>query len=134
MKLARKLLLAFFAFGLTGSAWGHEGHHETPGQIRSQHGGEVKQGKLMNLELVVDGDKLNFYPLAHPNEKLDLAALKLTATSQAPKGKSQALSLTLGKDAFSGQVNFATASRLKVEVKAQYQGKSDSFSFQVEKP
>lgn len=124
--LAFGLLLPTFSMA-------HEGHDQTPGQVKSQNGGIVKQGKELNLEMVTEGSKVSFYPLAHGGEKIELAEVKINATAQAPKGKPLPLKLEGKGNAFVGTVDLGSAIRSTVEVKASYKGKSDTFKFQVEK-
>jgi hypothetical protein len=129
------LTKAFLVLTLTTSPFlqAHEGHDEAPGQLRSQHGGVVKGGKQLNLEMLAEGSKVTFYPVPHTGEKVASSELKVTATSQLPKGKAAPLKLTDKGDAFTGDVDFGTANRSAVEVKVNYKGKTDTFKFQVEK-
>ncbi|MBC7659584.1 MAG: hypothetical protein H7249_07735 [Chitinophagaceae bacterium] len=110
----------------------HEGHDHAPGQLVSQNGGVVKSGKEMNLEMVTEGAKVSFYPLAHTGEKIAVSDVKISATAQSPKGKPAPLKLESNGSAYIGIVELAGAVRSTVEVKATYQGKTDIFKFQVE--
>ena len=126
------LMYGFFGLG-SPSLFAHEGHDETPGQLRSQFGGVVKGGKQLNIELVTEGNKINVYPLAHGSEMINPVELKVNASAKAPKGALSSLKLTPKNKGYEGEVDFKNASRLELEVKTVYQGKSDSFKFQVEK-
>ena len=84
--------------------------------------------------MVVEGNKLSFYPLAHSGDKITTSAVKVSATSQVPKGKTAALQLAEKDPAFTGDVDFGNANRSTIEVKTTYKGKTDTFKFQVEKP
>lgn len=116
------------------AAWAHEGHDEAPGQLRSQHGGIVKPGKNVNLEMLAEGNKVTLYPLLHPGDKGSPEAIQLTATSQLPKGKAVELKLASKGGVHTTEIDFAQANRATLEVKATHLGKTDSFKFQVEKP
>ncbi len=111
----------------------HEGHDQAPGQIVSENGGIVKPGTQFNLEMVSEGTKVSFYPLAHGGGKIPLAEIKATATAQTPKGQASHLKLEGNGHAFVGAVELGGANRADIEFKAIYKGKSDIFKFQVEK-
>ena len=131
MKNAVVIVLATFLGA--GTAWAHAGHDEAPGAIKSNHGGVVKAGKEMNLEYVVSGSEIQLYPVGHDGRDLTAAAVKLTATAKAPKGKEEPLKLNVKDGAYAGTVDFKGAYRTEVKVSADVGGKKDSFQFQVEK-
>ncbi|QDK44640.1 hypothetical protein B9G69_010310 [Bdellovibrio sp. SKB1291214] len=124
-------LSSILFFGVNSIA--HEGHDEIPGQIKAQHGGIVKAGKEINMEMLVSGDSIQFFPLAHSGEDLKIADVKLTGTAKTPKGKPQALTFTNDGKAFATKVDLKGAYRADLDIKAQHSGKTDSFKFLLEK-
>ncbi len=115
-------------------ALAHEGHNELPGVLRAVHGGIIKPGKNINMELVADGGKLAFYPIAHAGDNLDTNQLKIEAKVKDPKGRVALLKLSKNVDIFSGEIDFKGNLRNEVEIKSNYKGSVDIFTFQVEKP
>lgn len=111
----------------------HEGHGDLPGQLKSLHGGVVKAGKLMNMEMLVIGDTVQFFPQAHSGEDLKTADVQLQGSSKAPKKKADALSFASDGKSFTAKVDLKGSYRADLEIKAQYQGKTDSFKFLIEK-
>lgn len=124
-------LSSVLLFGMNSLA--HEGHDEIPGQIKAMHGGVVKAGKELNMEMLVTGDSVQFFPLAHSGEDLKIADVKLTGTAKTPKGKPQALTFTNDGKSFSTKVDLKGAYRADLNIKAQHSGKTNNFKFLVEK-
>ncbi len=128
-----------FAFTLTGllfigaTSFAHEGHNEVPGQLKALHGGIVKSGKELNMEMLAAGESVQFFPLAHSGEDLKTSELVLTGTAKTPKGKPQKLTFTNDGKSFSTKVDLKGSYRADLEIKAQYAGKTDGFKFLVEK-
>lgn len=118
------------ALGLVApAALAHEGH-EVPGSLKALHGGIPKSGKLFNIEMLAMETKVQFFPRAHDNESIDLTKIKLSGTAKTPKGKATPLSFN---KAFQTEVDFQNAHRINLEIKAEYEGKTDTFKFLVEK-
>lgn len=115
------------------NTFAHEGHNEVPGQIKSIHGGIVKAGKELNLEMVATDSAVQFFPLAHPGDKLVIADVKISGTAKTPKGKPQNLKFTGDEKSFSTTVDLEGSYRANLEIKVQYTGKTDTFKFIVEK-
>lgn len=124
-------LSSILLFGMNSVA--HEGHDEVPGQIKALHGGVVKAGKELNMEMLASGDSVQFFPLAHSGEDLKVTDVKLTGTAKIPKGKAQDLVFTNDGKSFSTKVDFKGAYRADIDIKAQHFGKTDNFKFLVEK-
>ena len=123
----------FSVFMLLGAPlFAHEGHDEAPGSVKAFHGGVVKIGHELNLEVVSSGGELKIYPLAHEGGDIPLSEVKLSAQAQPPKGKGFPLSLEQKDGAFYSKVDFKGAYRLNVELKAEYKGKADKIKVQVE--
>lgn len=129
--LNKVIFTALFAFSLNLMA--HEGHDNTPGSLKANHGGTVKAGKEINLEFVVSGNELKLYPASHEGTDLAPADVKLTATSKLPKGKVENLKVEIKNGAFVATIDFKNAYRVEVVATTDHKGKKDTFKFQVEK-
>jgi hypothetical protein len=127
-----KALVVAFLISICSLAIAHEGHDQVPGQLRALHGGSVKQGKQLNLEYVVAGTLLKLYPISHEGADLDISKVKISATSQAPKGKPTKLELILKDKVNQVTLNFGDAYRLTVVVTTEVAGKKDIFTLQAE--
>nr|BFD67114.1 hypothetical protein HAGR004_21360 [Bdellovibrio sp. HAGR004] len=127
--LAAALVLSLFA----SASLAHEGHDQVPGSLKAMHGGIPKAGKLMNMEMLAIENKVQLFPRAHEGETLDMTKLKISGTAKSPKGKSQPLKLTQAEKAFNTEVDFHGSHRVNLEIKAEYEGKTDTFKFLVEK-
>lgn len=128
----RKILMAFLLTGSIG-LFAHEGHDQTPGALKANHGGVVKSGKQINLEYVVTGDLLSLYPATHEGTDLKPADVKLSATAKLPKGKAEPVKLEIKDGAYLAKVDFKGAYRVELQVIATSDGKDSTFKFQVEK-
>lgn len=118
-------------FGI--NSLGHEGHDALPGQIKALHGGVVKSGKEINMEMLVTGNSVKFFPLAHSGEDVKVVEVKISGTAKTPKGKPQNLVFTDDGKAFTTTVELKDAYRADLDIKATHGGKTDSFKFLVEK-
>jgi|GEM_PF-1988886 len=125
-------MLFVAALLLTSPVLAHEGH-ELPGQLKATHGGLIKTGKQMNMEMVYTGDTVRFYPQPHPGETIDMAQVKLSGSSKTPKGKPQTLSFTSDGKSFSTRVDLQGSYRADLDIKVDYENKIDQFKFLVEK-
>ena len=115
------------------STFAHEGHNNTPGSLKANHGGTIKSGKEMNLEYVASANELKLYPADHEGADLTFAELKVSATGKIPKGKTENLKVELKNGIYTVPIDFKNAYRIEVIVTVDYKGKKDSFKFQVEK-
>lgn len=129
--LNKIIITSLLAFSLNLMA--HEGHDQTPGALKANHGGTVKAGKDINLEYVVSGNDLKLYPASHEGTDLAPAEVKLTATGKLPKGKPENLKIESKNGAFVAPIDFKSAYRIEVVATADYKGKKNTFKFQVEK-
>ena len=111
----------------------HEGHNQTPGSLKANHGGTVKAGKEINLEFVASGNELKLYPASHEGSDLALTDVKITATAKLPKGKPENLKIENKNGTLVATIDFKTAYRIEVVATADYKGKKDTFKFQIEK-
>ena len=125
----------FLAIVLTASVNGfcHEGHDNTPGSLKSNHGGVVQRGKVFNLEYVVVGTEVKFYPASHEGADLPVNEVTVSVNSKLPKGKATALKTEVIGGAFVAQVDFQKAYRLEINVDASHKNQKSTFKFQVEK-
>lgn len=115
------------------NAFAHEGHDETPGALKANHGGVVKSGKEINLEYVVKGDTVELYPASHDGKDLPVADVTLTGTAKPSKGKPAPLKFESKNGAYLAKIDFKGAYRVEVQVIADNKGKQSTFKFQVEK-
>ena len=129
--MLRLVLIAALALLPLTPALAHEGH-DVPGQVKSRHGGIVKTGKQMHMEMLALDGKIQFFPFPHENEKLDLNKLNLTATIKSPKGKPADMPLKKETNSFSGTYKLEGSYRADIEVSVDYNGKKDKFKFLVE--
>lgn len=113
-------------------SFAHEGHDDAPGSIKALHGGVVKPGKEMNLEVVSAGGQLKLFPISHVGTDISLSDVKLTATAQPPKGKAEPITLEEKDNSYYSKLDFKGSYRLSLEIKADYKGKKDTFKVQVE--
>ena len=111
----------------------HDGHNQTPGSLKANHGGTVKAGKEINLEFVVVGNELKLYPASHEGTDIAAVEVKVTGTGKLPKGKPENLRIEIKNGAFATPIDFKTAYRMEVIATTDYKGKKDTFKFQVEK-
>lgn len=128
----QKIIFATVLLLFGTSAFAHEGHNEAPGTIKALHGGTVKKGKEINLEVVSSGGELKLFPRSHAGEDISTSEVTITATAQPPKGKPAPLVLEAQKDAFTSKLDFKGSYRLSLEIKSDYKGKKDIFKIQVE--
>lgn len=111
----------------------HEGHKQTPGSLKANHGGTVKAGKEINLEFVVSGNELKLYPATHEGTDLATADVKITGTGKLPKGKPENLKIEIKNGVFSAPIDFKNAYRIEIVTTTEHNGKKDTFKFQAEK-
>lgn len=117
---------------LATTSFAHEGHDDAPGSVKALHGGIVKTGKEMNLEVVSAGGELKLFPVNHAGTDIPLSEIKLTATAQPPKGKAAPIALEMKDNAFYSKLDFKGSYRLSLDIKAEHKGKKDTFKVQVE--
>ena len=65
----KKLLLTLIII-LPTLVFSHEGHNDTPGALKSIHGGVVQAGKEVNLEVIITGQKVTLFPTSHEGQDL----------------------------------------------------------------
>lgn len=131
MKLSTFALVGIMSFSCP--LFAHEGHGQLPGQLKALHGGLVKAGNEMNLEMLYSNGTAKFFPVAHADETIDVSKVRLTGTIRKPKGKETPLSFTSDGKSFSTKVDLKGTYRADLEIQLHYEGKTDSFKFLVEK-
>ena len=128
MKVFISVLTAFL---VSSPVFAHEGHgHE--GMPEAPHGGVIKEGKTLNLELTAQGAEIAIYPLSKDGKALKASDVVLTASAQAPKKSKSMVSLKLEGDHFKGTVKDAGSYRYELQTEVTYKGKKESIKFQVE--
>ena len=115
------------------NAVAHEDHDKAPGAIKANHGGTVKPGKEINLEYKMEGAVVKLFPASHDGKDLTETEVKLTATTQLPKGKIEPAAVKFAEGGFQTDVQFKGAYRVEMVVVTMVNGKKDTFKFQVEK-
>ena len=128
-----KIILTTVLMMASISTFAHEGHDETPGALKANHGGVVKPGKVINLEYVIKGDTVELYPASHEGADLPLTDVALTGTAKPSKGKATPLKFESKNGAYLAKVDFKGAYRVEVQVVADNKGKKSTFKFQVER-
>ena len=128
----KQLILIMTMSFLSTIGFAHEGHDDAPGSVKATHGGVVKQGKEINLEIVSAGGELKLFPVSHTGADIPLSDVKLTGTAQPPKGKAVPLALEVKDKSYFSKLDFNGAYRLSLEIKADVKGKKDTFKIQVE--
>lgn len=111
----------------------HEGHDNAPGAIKANHGGVVKAGKEINLEYLVSGNEVKLYPVSHEGKDLLPNEVKLSGTTQLPKGKVESAKIEIKENAFFTTIDFKGAYRSELKIKADHAGKVSEFKIQIEK-
>ena len=117
---------------LASNAYAHQGHDDHGSGPRITHGGVVKEGKILNMELVTQGSSIMLYPLSKDGEAIPIKDITIAASSQAPKKAKSKVDLKPGADHFMGTVESKGSYRFELQVEATYKGKKDSLKFQVE--
>lgn len=127
----KKLLLTLIII-LPTLVFSHEGHNQTPGSLKSIHGGVVQAGKEVNLEFIISGQKVTLFPTSH--DGLDLVAknLKIEAIAKPRKGAAYPVKVDSEKSGYSINVDLKGANRIPVTVSVTMNGKTDKFIIQVE--
>lgn len=128
-----KIILTTVFMVVSINTFAHEGHDETPGALKANHGGVVKPGKVINLEYVIKGDSVELYPASHEGADLPLTDVVLTGTAKPSKGKATPLKFESKNGAYLAKVDFKGAYRVEVQVVADNKGKKSTFKFQVER-
>ncbi|NUM88388.1 MAG: hypothetical protein HUU37_04205 [Bdellovibrionales bacterium] len=114
-------------------AFAHEGHNHAPAAAHAPHGGILKDGQHLMLELVAEGKNLKVFPLTHDLKPIPVADVQLAASAQVPrKGKPESVTFKAGGDAFEGSFDAKGAHRFTLQVTATWNGKKDKASFNVE--
>ena len=119
------LILPTFVFA-------HEGHDQTPGALKSLHGGVVQAGKEVNLEVIIAGQKVTLFPTSHEGQDLIAKNVKLEAIAKPKKGAAYPVIIASEKNGYSLNVDLKGANRLPVTVSVTMNGKTDKFIIQVE--
>ncbi len=128
MKQLLLMIFTIFSFSL----FAHEGHNQTPGSVKSKHGGVVSLGKQLNLEVLVNGTNITLYPLSHESVDLKSTEVKIEAKAKPRKGNAYPVIFKAEKLGFSADVDLKGLNRVEIEINVEFSGKSDKFKVQVE--
>ena len=127
----KKLLLTLIII-LPTLVFSHEGHNDTPGALKSIHGGVVQVGKEVNLEVIITGQKVTLFPTSHEGQDLLAKNVKIEAIAKPKKGAAYPVKIANEKSGYSISVDLKGANRLPVTVSVTMNGKTDNFIIQVE--
>lgn len=127
----KNTLLIIFTL-LSFSTFAHEGHNQTPGSVKSKHGGVVTLGKQVNLEVLINGTNVTLYPLTHESADLKASDVKVSATAKPRKGSSYPVTFKADKLGFSADIDLKGSNRVELEINVEQAGKSDKFKVQIE--
>lgn len=127
----KKMLLALLII-LPTYVFGHAGHDQPPGVLKSFYGGVVQSGVELNLEVIIIKNEVSLYPVAHEGESIEGKTIKVEAVAHPRKGAPYNLVLVKEKEAYKTTVDLKGASRLPIKVSITTNGKTDHFKVQVE--
>lgn len=129
----KKTILALALSFLSLTAFSHEGHNVTPGTLKSLHGGTVQAGKQINLEVIVSAGEIAIFPISHEGKDIPTKDVTIEAIAKPRKGKPYPVFFITDKGGgLTTTIDLKGANRIPVTVKITNQGKSDSFTVQVE--
>jgi hypothetical protein len=132
--------LAAIALGACASVASAQHKHAHP--LKSQHGGEVVEGKRHHFELVLlpsAGDaavlEISLYVTNHSNKPVKVDAAEGAALLRSGGRQARAVLATSGKDYLRGSASFAPAADLEVDVTVSI-GKlpAEKFTFRPLRP
>ena len=112
-----------------------QSHAQTAGLVAlAPHGGMVKEGQILNMELVVQGNDVFLYPLSRMGSAIPLQELKVSAIAVPPKKGKSKVELKPSDDHYKGTLVGALAPGYELRVEVAAKGKKDRFKFVMEKP
>jgi hypothetical protein len=115
------------------SAFAHEGHDKTPGNLTAPHGGHIQGTSHLYLELVPQKDGVKIYILNHDLKAVPLTKIKLEGTMTLPKkSKGEAVVFTAAGDSFEAKINARGAHRYLLNISVTDEGKTEKVKFNVE--
>lgn len=133
MKLILGTTLSLGFMSIPVQVLAHEGHDNAPGALKANHGGVVKAGKEINLEYLVSGNEVKLYPVSHEGKDLLPNDVKLSGTTQLPKGKVESAKIEIKDNVYYTTIDFKGAYRSELKIKADHAGKVSEFKIQIEK-
>ncbi|MCC6276520.1 MAG: hypothetical protein IT289_01245 [Oligoflexia bacterium] len=125
------ILIALF-WGLTGLA--HEGAHG-PEQKMAPHGGILRDGVTLMLELVKDGSTVKVFPLTHEGKPLNLKSVEINLKKSKladAKKRSVPFKIIPQSDAFEVSFDKGPSHRYSLDLVAHFNGKENKASWQIE--
>lgn len=128
----KKTLLVLALAAAPTLVFSHEGHNQTPGALKSIHGGVVQGGKQLNLEVIVNESEITLFPTSHEGKDIPAKDVKIEGIAKPKKGKPFPVIFTNSPRGFTSKVDLQGANRLPVTINVTNQGKTDHFTVQVE--
>ncbi len=129
----KKLLFVLSLIFLLPMSYSHEGHKLAPGSFKVIHGGEIKVGKELNLEVIIKKNEVTIYCVSHDSKDIPKDKVKLSAIAKPKKKKSYPVDFKdLAPIGYIANVDLSGENRLPIEVTVEYQGKKDVYKIQVE--
>lgn len=138
MKLTYLFCLSVFTLTLAAAfstpTLAHEGTHG-PEQKRAPHGGILRDGPTLMLELIKENNLITIYPLSHEGKSINPQKLKLVKDKTSlkdSKGKVLPLEITQNDTAFLATLKSKESHRYALELTVDYEGKTNKASWQIE--
>jgi hypothetical protein len=111
----------------------HEGHNMAPQGLSAPHGGQLKGTSQLYLELVADTSGFTLYTVDHTLQSIPIKNVKITGVLKLPKQKqTKKLNLLPSDNSLTAKVDTQGLYRYIAEFKVNYQGKTETVSFNVE--
>ena len=129
-----KKILAAAILLLSFTAVAHDGPHG-PEQKVAPHGGILRDGASLMLELVKEGNEIKIYPITHECAAIDGKALEIdNQKSTLTDAKNKAVAFTVVPEGNSLILKFEKGSSYRYAFKlfAKFKGKENKGSWQIE--
>jgi len=109
----------------------HEDHDHNPHSAQPLHGGVVKMGKQINLEVIINGSSVSLFPQSSQGKDLPLKEVKVEAMAKPRKEKPYPVKF-VGDTELKAIVNLKGAHRLEIEIVITHKNSKEKFIIQVE--
>ena len=136
-KLMRKNMKRIVASGIlffAVSAMSHEGAHG-PEQKVAPHGGVLRDGASLMLELVKEGGVIKVYPITHDGQAIDAKSVEVDTQKSSltdAKKKSVAYNLVPEGNVLSLKFEKGSSYRYAFNLVAKFKGKENKAHWQIE--
>jgi hypothetical protein len=126
-----------FAFAQHDHSGAHSGHaavQKTDTTTVSPHGGVVKNGKNLNLEIMTMAKAIAIFPLTKDGKELPLKDVVLSGRVKSSKNKSleTPVEFTAMSNHFMANIDRKGSDTLELLVEAKTAGKTEKFVFTIE--